>query len=55
MFDPEKEFHLHAFDVESGEHLFSAEGGALAYSPDGRWPAVRAADERTVLLLDADA
>ena len=37
----------------SGERLFSAEGWALAYSPDGRWLAVRAADEKTVLLLDA--
>ena len=31
----------------------SAEGLALAYSPDGRWLAVRTADETTVLLLDA--
>src|SRR5262249_54098084 len=29
------------------------EGMALAYSPDGRWLAVRAADEKTLLLLDA--
>ncbi len=33
--------------------MFSAEGWALAYSPDGRWLAVRAADDKTVLLLDA--
>ena len=32
--------HLHVCDVESGERLFSAEGRALAYSPDGRWLAV---------------
>jgi len=44
---------LRVCDVESGEQLFSAEGGALAYSPDGRWLAVRAADGKTVLLLDA--
>ena len=52
-FDPQSKFHLHVCDVASGERLFSAEGGALAYSPDGRWLAVRAADEKTVLLLDA--
>jgi WD40 repeat protein len=41
-------------DLTSGERLFSAEGRALAYSPDGRWLAiVRAADEKTVVLLDA--
>jgi hypothetical protein len=33
--------------------MFSAEGGALAYRSDGRWLAVRAADEKTALLLDA--
>ena len=53
-FDPQsKTHHLHVCDVASGERLFSAEGWALAYSPDGRWLAVRAADEKTVLLLDA--
>ncbi len=46
-------FKLNVCDVTSGGRLFSAEGGALAYSPDGRWLAVRAADEKTVLLLDA--
>jgi WD40 repeat protein/predicted Ser/Thr protein kinase len=45
--------HLHVCDFGSGELLFSAEGGALAYSPDGRWLAVKAADHKTVLLLDA--
>jgi WD40 repeat protein len=41
-------------DLTSGKQLFSAEGRALAYSPDGRWLAiVRAADEKTVVLLDA--
>ena len=45
--------HLHVCDIASGECLFSAEGLALAYSPDGRWLAVRAADDQTVLLLDA--
>jgi WD40 repeat protein len=44
---------LHVCDLASGERLFSAEGAALAYSPDGRWLAVRAADDRTVLLLNA--
>jgi WD40 repeat protein len=46
-------YHLHVWDLASRERLFSAEGGALAYSPDGRWLAVRDADEKRVLLLDA--
>src|SRR5262249_28001208 len=46
-------YRLYVCDVESGEPLYSAAGGALAYSPDGRWLAARAADEKTVLLLDA--
>jgi eukaryotic-like serine/threonine-protein kinase len=49
----QNKFHLRVCDVRSGERLFSAEGGALAYSPDGRWLAARDADEKTVLLLDA--
>ncbi len=40
-------------DIASGKALFSTLGKALAYSPDGRWLAIRAADEKTVLLLDA--
>jgi WD40 repeat protein/predicted Ser/Thr protein kinase len=44
---------LHVGEIASDEWLFSAEGRALGYSPDGRWLAVRAPDERTVLLLDA--
>jgi WD40 repeat protein len=44
---------LHICDLASGERLFSTEGGALAYSPDGRWLAAQAADLQTVLLLDA--
>ena len=40
-FDPQSNrHHLHVCDVASGERLFSAEGWALAYSPDGRWLAV---------------
>jgi WD40 repeat protein len=46
-------FHLHVHNCESGERLFSAEGAALAYSPDSRWLAARATDETTVRLLDA--
>jgi WD40 repeat protein len=41
------------FDVASGKPLLSTKGVALAYSPDGRWLAVRAADEKMVLLLNA--
>jgi WD40 repeat protein len=48
-----KKYHLHVCDVTSGEQLFSADGWALAYSPDGRWLATLTADEKTVLLLDA--
>jgi WD40 repeat protein len=44
---------LTVFDLASEKPLFSTEGLALAYSPDGRWLAVRAADRKTVLLLDA--
>jgi WD40 repeat protein len=53
-FDPRgNKSHLHVCDTASGERLLSAEGGALAYSPDGRWLAALAADGTTVLLLDA--
>jgi WD40 repeat protein len=48
-----KNQHLTVLDIASGASLFSTKGLALAYSPDGRWLAVRAADEKTVLLLDA--
>jgi WD40 repeat protein len=41
------------YDLTSGERLFSAEGTVLAYSPDGRWLAVREADEKIVALRDA--
>jgi WD40 repeat protein/serine/threonine protein kinase len=49
---PEKD-PLCVYDVASRERVFSTEGKALAYSRDGRWLAVRAADMKTVLLLDA--
>jgi WD40 repeat protein len=45
--------HLHVCDVASGERVFSGEGVVPAYSPDGRWLAVRDGDATTVLLLDA--
>jgi WD40 repeat protein len=45
--------HLSVCDVTSGERLFAADGGVLAYSPDGRWLAAVDADNKTVLLLDA--
>jgi WD40 repeat protein/predicted Ser/Thr protein kinase len=45
--------HLSVCDVTSGEQLFAADGTVLGYSPDGRWLAVLAADDTTVLLLDA--
>jgi WD40 repeat protein len=46
--------YLHVCDIESGAQLFSALGAALAYSPDGRWLAIRDADEKTLLLLNAE-
>jgi WD40 repeat protein len=52
--DPKfQDFRLTVFDVPSGTSLLSTEGFVLAYSPDGHWLAVRALDEKTVLLLDA--
>jgi WD40 repeat protein len=53
--------HLRVYDLASGERLFFAESPSenaspaqpLAYSPDGRWLAVPAADEKAVVLLDA--
>jgi len=44
---------LHVFEIASGDSLFETEGAALAYSPNGRWLAVVAPDDKTVLLLDA--
>jgi WD40 repeat protein len=44
---------LSVCDVTSGEQLFAADGAVLAYSPDGRWLATVAADQKTVVLLDA--
>ena len=49
-----EDYHLHVCDVASGERLFSMDGAALDYSPDGRWLAVRDTDENSVVLLDAD-
>ncbi len=45
--------HWWVCDIASGKRLFSADGGALAFSPDGRWLAARDPDEKTLLLLDA--
>jgi WD40 repeat protein len=50
---PGSNSQIHVCDVESGTNLESVDGWALAYSPDGRWLAAMAPDERTVLLLDA--
>jgi WD40 repeat protein len=48
-----EKFHFSVCDVTSEEQLFTADGGVLAYSRDGRWLAGLAADNKTVLLLDA--
>jgi WD40 repeat protein/serine/threonine protein kinase len=45
---------LHVCDVESGERLYSTAGSVRAYSPDGRWLAVVNADEKILVLLDAE-
>jgi WD40 repeat protein len=50
--EPIKE-HTGVYEVPSGKRLFSAKGGALAYSPDGRWLAFRDPQEKAVLLRDA--
>jgi WD40 repeat protein len=53
-YDPRSKKHnLTVCDLASGKPLFSTEGASLAYSPDGRWLAALAADEKEVLLLDA--
>jgi WD40 repeat protein len=52
--DPQIKDHLSVCDVPSGRPLASIPGEPLAYSPNGRWLAIRPADDqRTVLLLDA--
>jgi WD40 repeat protein len=51
-YEPFKD-RMSVYEVASGERLFSAPGVPLAYSPDGRWLAVRPQDRKTILLLDA--
>jgi WD40 repeat protein len=51
--DPPGSFRYSVCDLSSGKRMFEAAGLPLAYSPDGRWLAVRGADEKTVLLLNA--
>jgi WD40 repeat protein len=46
-------YRLTVWEIASAQSLFSTEGQSLAYSPDGRWLAVVAADEKEVRLLDA--
>jgi WD40 repeat protein len=46
-------WRLSVFDIGSRKSLLKTDGSALAYSPDGRWLAATAADEKTLLLLDA--
>src|SRR5262249_29026459 len=49
----DQKVRLTVFDIASGKSLFSTEGSALAYSPDGRWLAALSTEDKTVLLLDA--
>jgi WD40 repeat protein len=46
-------WRLSVFDIASCRLLCTTNGSALAYSPDGRWLAATAPDEKTLLLLDA--
>jgi WD40 repeat protein/serine/threonine protein kinase len=55
VIDRRGQYVLSVCDSSSGERLFAAEGAGLAYSPDGRWLATRAADGTTVALLDTKA
>jgi WD40 repeat protein len=48
-----RKYRLTVYEIASGKSLFVTDGSSLAYSPDGRWLAALAADEKTVLLLDA--
>lgn len=48
-----EKYRLIVCDIASSQPLFSCPGSSLAYSPDGRWLAIQAADNKTVLLLDA--
>jgi WD40 repeat protein len=43
---------LTELDMASGKSLFTNEGSALAYSPDHRWLATLAPDQKEILLLD---
>ena len=45
--------YLAVWDVATGERIYSTAGGALAYSPDGRWLAALSAEGDAVVLLDA--
>jgi WD40 repeat protein len=52
--DPKRHVkRLTVYDVTSGKSLFATDGRSLAYSPDGRWLAALAADDKTLKLLDA--
>src|SRR5262249_53863163 len=51
-YDDQNKEQMSVCDLESGERLFSSAGYPLAYSPDGRWLAVRAADNKALVLWD---
>ncbi|CAN5278082.1 hypothetical protein BH10PLA2_BH10PLA2_07200 [soil metagenome] len=54
IYGPEnKSARMTEFDTATGVPLFTNNNLSLAYSPDGHWLAALAADETTVLLLDA--
>jgi WD40 repeat protein len=51
--DPQIRHRLSVCDLSSGRQLFEAAGQPLAYSPDGRWLAVRDMDYTTLRLMNA--
>ncbi len=52
-FDHTAGYRFRVCDVASGAIVYTAEGQARSYSPDGRWLAALAADNREVLLREA--
>jgi eukaryotic-like serine/threonine-protein kinase len=54
VFQGQKPSRLSIFDEATAAEVFSSEGIALAYSPDGKWLAGCSADKKVLLLWDAE-